>query len=293
MTLRVVSRAILLTAIAIMSAMGCRKMAGDDEAGQIGAAVGEAMSSLDESVAGETTAMLPFRRMPDELRGSLWQRAMDAVIPSAYAATCWEPAFGACSGGVRTKDFAGCTIGPATVTGTVTLTFSRALCVVVTTGDAVTRTANFSLTGLYGGSLAVTSPGGGQTLTKTDAGFNFDVGGMERILTLPSGRKLFDVATHTTAPFVVTGSSRADLTIASGSLQIDHKLANFSVTLTASNLTWTSSCNCASSGTLTGTVSGGRHDGKSASVTITACGEADVTIDGDTESVSLDRCSAM
>jgi hypothetical protein len=40
-------------------------------------------------------------------------------------------------------------------------------------------------------------------------------------------------------------------------------------------------------------VSGGKHDGKTASVTITACGEADVTIDGDTESVSLDRCTTM
>src|SRR4029450_5278475 len=135
----------------------------------IGAAVGEAMSSLDESVAGETTAMLPFRRVPDELKGSLWQRAMDNVIPSAYAATCWEPVFGACNAGVRVKDFAGCTVGPATVTGTVTLTFSRTLCLVATTGDAVTRIADFSLTGLYGGSLTVTSPGGGQTLTKTDA----------------------------------------------------------------------------------------------------------------------------
>src|SRR5262245_49098147 len=193
------SRAFLLAAMTITAAAGCRRMAGDDEAGQIGAAVGEAMSSLDESVAGETAAMLPFRSMPDELKGSLWRRAMDSVIPSAYAATCWEPVFGACNSGVRIKDFGGCTIGPATLTGTVTLTFSRALCVVATTGDAVTRTANFSLTGLYGGSLAVTSPGGGQTLTKTDTGFSFSVGGMERILTTPNGRRLFDVATHTTA----------------------------------------------------------------------------------------------
>ena len=79
----------------------------------------------------------------------------------------------------------------------------------------------------------------------------------------------------------------------SGSFVIEHKLAGYSVTLTADNLAWTSSCNCASSGTLTGTVAGGKHDGKSASVTITACGEADVTIDGDTESVSLDRCATM
>jgi hypothetical protein len=74
---------------------------------------------------------------------------------------------------------------------------------------------------------------------------------------------------------------------------VNHNLANYSVTLTASNLTWASSCNCAVSGTLTGSVSGGRRDGKSASVTITGCGEADVTIDGETDSVTLDRCGSI
>ncbi|HXT99726.1 MAG TPA: hypothetical protein VN903_01950 [Polyangia bacterium] len=274
-------------------AAGCRKK---DEAEQIGETVGEAMSSLDDSVAGESSAMLPlpFRRVPDELKGSPWQRAMDNVIPSAYAATCWEPTFSACSAsGVRTKDFGGCIIGGATLEGTVTLTFNRALCVVLTAGDAVTRTADLTLTGRYGGTLAITSPGGGQTLTKTTDGFEYTVGGMERVLTGPGGRTLFDVATRTTAPIVVTGSSRADLKIASGSLEIDHKVAGYKVTLTANNLTWTSNCNCASSGMLSGVVSGGKHDGKTASVTITGCGEADVTIDGDTESVTMDRCTTM
>jgi hypothetical protein len=296
MSLRRAPRAILLTAMMVTAAAGCRRR-GEDEADQIGASVGEAMSSLDESVAGgATTAMLPYRRMPDALkrRGPLWRRAMDEVIPSAYAATCWEPMFSACNAsGVRTKDFADCTLGAATLSGSVTLTFNQPLCVVLAAGDAVTRTADFTLTGLYGGTLEVTSPGGGQTLTRTAAGFDYTVGGMERVLTGPSGRTLFDVATRTTAPIVVTGSSRADLKVVSGSFEIDHKVAGYKVTLTADNLAWTSACNCASSGTLTGTVTGGKHDGKSASVTITSCGEADVTIDGATVSVSLDRCAPM
>ena len=79
---------------------------------------------------------------------------------------------------------------------------------------------------------------------------------MERVADRPGGRTLFDVATRTTAPIVVTGSSRADLKIVSGSFVIDHKVAGYKVTLTADNLAWTSSCNCASSGTLTGMVSG-------------------------------------
>jgi hypothetical protein len=294
MMLRWSSRLVLLTAL-IAAAAGCRKK---DEAEQIGETVGEAMSSLDESVAGESSAaLLPFRRVPDGLKGSPWQRAMDDIIPSAYAATCWERTFSACdptsAPGVRTKDFGGCMIGGATLEGTVTLTFKAPLCAIVTAGDAVTRTADFTLTGRYGGTLEITSPGGGQTLTKTADGFEYSVGGMERVLTTAGGRTLFDVATRTTAPIVVTGSSRADLKIVSGSFEIDHKIAGYKVTLTPDNLTWTSQCNCASSGTLNGTVSGGKHDGKSASVMITGCGEADVTIDGETESVSMDRCSPM
>jgi hypothetical protein len=128
---------------------------------------------------------------------------------------------------------------------------------------------------------------------RTAGGFNYSVGGMERVLTGPGGRKLFDIGTSTAAPIVVTGSSRGDLKIVSGTFVIDHKLAGYTVTLTADNLAWSSSCNCASSGTLTGSVAGGKHDGRTASVTITACGEADVTIDGDTQAVSLDRCATV
>jgi hypothetical protein len=294
---RRVSRAALAMAMAVTAAGGCRKMStGDDESGQIGNAIGDSMASLDESASGgATTAMLPlpFRRVPAELRGTPWRRAWDAVVPSAYAASCATPTFSACNAGVRTKDYGDCSLGLATLSGTATLTFTQPSCLIVADGDAVTRTADLTLTGLYGGTLQVTSPGGGQTLTKTAAGFNYSVGGMERVLTGPGGRTLVEIATSTTAPIVVTGSSRADLTIVSGTFVLDHKIAGYKVTLTADNLAWTSTCNCASSGTLTGTVSGGKHDGKTASVTITACGEADVTIDTETVTVALDRCATM
>ena len=282
--------------VATLAVAGCPRMDGDDESGQIGAAVGEAMASLDESVAGgSTTAMIPInplRRMPSQLRGPMWRRAFDNIVPSAYAASCWASAFSPCAAGVRTMDFAACTIGPSTLDGMVTLTFTRtAACALITDGDAVTRTADFTLTGPYGGTLTVTSPGGGQTVTRTAAGFNYTVGGMQRVLRGPNGRTLFDVSTRTTAPIVVTGSSRTDLVIASGAMEISHNVAGYKVNLTAQNLTWTPTCNCASSGTLTGTVTGGRFDGKSASVTITACGAADVTLGDETESVTLDRCA--
>jgi hypothetical protein len=82
--------------------------------------------------------------------------------------------------------------------------------------------------------------------------------------------------------------------ITGGTLVVQHNLANYSVSLTPDNLTWTPTCNCPSSGSLTGTVtSTGPDDGKSATVTLTGCGTADVAINGETESVTLDRCGAI
>jgi hypothetical protein len=286
--------------IAVGGGAGCRKRGGpDDYSNQIGSAMGEVMASLDESVAGGSeTAMLPrlppVLRAPDELKGPLWRRALDEIIPSAYAASCWPSTFSACNAGVRTRDFADCNIGQATLSGSVTLTFTRtAACVLLTDQDAVTRTADFTLTGLYGGTLAVTSPGGGQTVTRTTNGFQYSVGGMQRVLTGPGGRTWFDVRTRTTAPIVVTGGTRTDLVIASGMLEVDHHVAGYTVTLAPSNLTWNASCNCAVSGSLTGTVAGGPFDGEATTVTMTGCGHADVTIGDETESITLDRCGAI
>jgi hypothetical protein len=153
--------------------------------------------------------------------------------------------------------------------------------------------ADLTVTGLYGGSLVVSSPGGGQMLTKTATGFEYSVPGMERVLTGAGGHMLFDVSTKTTAPIEITGSSRADLVIVSGTLEVTHHLAGYTVDLTPNNLTWNGTCNCAVSGSLSGTVTGGKHDGKMATVMITGCGEADVTIDGQTTPITLDRCTTI
>jgi len=278
---------------------GCRRRAvpGDDT-DQIGAAVGEVMASLDESTQGTTTTALlpavPILRLPEPLRGPAWRRALDAAFPSAYAASCWTSGFGACADGVRTKTFDACSLGPATLDGAVTLTFTRtAVCAMVTDGDAVTRTAELTLTGPYGGTLAISSPGGGQTLTRTATGFLYSVGGMQRILTTAGGKKVWDTSTRTTTPLVITGNARTDLVIASGTLVVKHNIAGYEVALTPSNLTWTAGCNCATAGSLTGTITGGRLNGKSATVELTGCGEAEVTIDDDVAMVTLDRCAAL
>jgi hypothetical protein len=288
------SKLAIALAITTAAGLGCRNKALDDQ-DQIGAAAGEAMASLDESVDGRAAAaMLQIFQLPDQLKVPRWRRAVGWLKPTAYAASCWSSAFSACDTGVRSRQFGDCTLGLATLDGSVTLTFSRtALCTVVTAGDSVTRTADFTLTGPYGGTLQVTSPDGGQMLTKTAAGFEYAVAGMRRVLTTAAGRTLFDVSTRTTAPLVVTGSSRADLEIVSGTLEVSHNLAGYKVALTADHLAWASSCNCAVSGRLTGTVEGGKLSGKSAAVELTGCGQAEVTVNGESDSVTLDRCASQ
>lgn len=277
----------LTIAVVLAAGGGCRRMNLDDPE-QVGAAAGEAMAALDESLDGR--AVTAFR-LPAQLRGPLWRRAVEST---AYAGSCFPSTFSACVAGVRTRHYDACTLGPSTLGGDVTLTFTQTQkCALATAGDAVTRTADFTLTGPYGGTLTVSSPGGGQTLTKTAGGFEYSVQGMKRVLEGPGGRTLFDVSTRTTAPFVVTGSSRADLKIESGTLEVSHNLAGYKVSLMAEDLAWSATCNCAVSGKLTGIVQGGKASGKSASVVITSCGHADITIDDDTDSVVLDRCAGI
>ncbi len=265
---RLNTRVLGTAALVALAGFGCRRGVGDQ--GQIGASVGELMASADESASNTSTA---------------------AAVAASGTAPCYPFTFSACSAGVRTETFSSCTFGKAVVDGAVTLTFSdTANCAMAATGDSVNRSADFTVTGPYGGTLTVNSPGGGQTLTRTASGFDFAVPGMERLLLGPRGATLFDITTETTTPLSITGSSRSDFTIASGALLVTHHVAGYSVALTPDNLAWSPSCNCAVSGKLTGRVIGGPENGNSATVTITGCGTADVDIDGDSESVTMDRC---
>ena len=266
------TRMLATAALVVLGAIGCGRRGVDDQ-GQIGASVGELLASADESANNTSTA---------------------PAVAASGAAPCYPFTFSTCSAGVRNETFSSCTVGKAVVDGSVTLTFSdKTNCGLATAGDSVNRSADFTVTGPYGGTLTVNSPGGGQTLTRTTNGFDFAVPGMERLLLGPRGATLFDISTETTTPLSITGSSRSDFTIVSGSLLVTHHVAGYAVTLTPDNLTWSPSCNCAVSGKLTGKVNGGPEDGKSATVTITGCGTADVDIDGDSESVTLDRCAAI
>jgi len=282
----------ILAGVVVALGLGACGLASDD-AEELGHTAGDVMASLDETGTGGGFAwnVAPLDR-PGFDR-SATDLALDLLLPSAHAATCWGQAFSACTASVRTKDFGGCTLGRSTLTGTVTLTFSEPTCLLLRSGAAVTRTADFTLTGPRDATITVSSPGGGQKVTRTQDGYTYTVLGMERVGKDAKGKTLFDIATRTTEDLVVVGLTRGERELKSGKLVVEHKVAGYSTTLQPEGLKWNGSCNCPVSGKLTGSIAGGKHDGKSASIEFTSCGSGNVTLDGEVTPVAFDRCSAL
>jgi hypothetical protein len=255
-------------------------------------ATGDAMANLDEASIGSSLALqeLPIRQTPDFLKPSLKRRVWDALFPSAYADSCWTEPFTACASGGETRTFSGCNIGLDTIDGTVTLAFSDPSCSMLAATDSVTRTGDFTVTGFEGGTLTVTSPGGGQELTN-NGNLAYQVLGMERVATGPDGKELFDISSSTTSDLGVTGLTRATRVVNGGTLVIQHNLLNYSAALSPQHLAWSTTCNCPVSGSWTGTLSGSRTG--SYTLEITGCGTAALTVGDASESIILDRCGAL
>ncbi|MFN0063683.1 MAG: hypothetical protein ACKVPX_14345 [Myxococcaceae bacterium] len=283
---------IRLASIFILAgAAGCSDPVTDT--GEVAQSAGEALASLDEVTSGGGFAhLLPMYRAPAHLSPSIWERATDLFVAPAYGAACSTVTFDACSSGERLKTWGGCTIGRATLTGTVRLQFSRNLCQVITNGDTVTRRPDFTIAGTRGATLTVSTSGtgGGQVLTKTATGYSFSVSGLDRAATRPDGGELFHIQTETTSPLTITGTSRANRVINGGTLRITHHIADFMTDLTPSNVTWTAGCNCPTSGMFSGTLSGSRTG--TFTIEFTGCGTATVTTGSASETVELDRCFA-
>lgn len=258
--------------------------------------VGDVMASVDESGgdANGTMAHLENQQRFIALReekitglflADLW--TLLKPFPSAQAAACKNTTFNACSSSQKVRDLNDCTIGSAVFTGDVTLSFSDAGCVVDSDGDFVRRAPNFTVSGRRGATLTVSKTGtNGQTITRTAPGvFTFANDGIRRVFSL-SGNSLFDYTTTTTSNINVTGTTRANRVMDGGSLRVTNNLTSTTCDYAPSNVTWSSSCNCASSGSWSGTCS----DGKNSSISITGCGSATIVIGEQSENLTFDRC---
>lgn len=258
--------------------------------------VGDVMASVDES-GGTTNGTMAFmegqRRFmaakEKQLPRNYAQDVFDLFTPikSAQAVGCKDTAYSSCSSGTKIRDLNGCTIGSAVFTGTVTLNFSQSACTLSSQNDTVERDPDFTVTGRREATLSVSKTGTyGQRITRgAGSNFTFENDGVRRVFTA-GGVDLFDFTTRTTSAIAITGTSRADRVMNGGTLRVTNNNTSVTCDYSPSNVAWSSTCNCASSGSWTGSCS----DGKTSNLTITGCGTATFTIDDSSENLSFDRC---
>jgi hypothetical protein len=295
------SLAISAIVFSMALATGCNKKdeetstPADSQAQQIG----DAMASIDDSGGSDggyvfiNNEKKTFARL---LPQSEVQRSVASLIlPEARAAACSLTAtFGACSANQIVRNFQGCSIGTATLTGTVTFSFDDGtvnnVCTNGFDGDTITRVPAFVLTGARGGTFTVSKVGSiGQRLTRTSAGvFAFSNDGIRRVLAY-NGTELANYTTSTTSNITITGATRNGRVANGGALRVLNNRTSTSCDFAPSNVTWSSTCNCAVSGTWTATCS----SGSSASFAISGCGTGTLTVGTSSETVTLDQCSSI
>ncbi|MBX9768550.1 MAG: hypothetical protein K2X47_14850 [Bdellovibrionales bacterium] len=274
--------------------------------------IGDVMASIDESSGSSSTGsyatvdlqstdrmfarVLPSSRM--NVLEDAFQDLKESLIPKAEAAACGLSTFSSCASNVITRTFGGCTIGSATLDGTVTLTWNdlavNSTCQMTASSHSISRSPNFTITGRRGGTLTVSKTGtNGQVITRgaTSSDYSFTNDGIKRVIVY-QGSTLFDFTTETTAALTITGATRNGrvLTSAGGAgLKVTNNLNSVSCTYTPTSVTWSSTCTCAVSGSWASTCS----DGKSSNLTITGCGTADFTMGTASESLYFDRCYSL
>jgi hypothetical protein len=287
-----------LSLLLLFSALvcSCSQAGGGDPEDEVAQAVGDTMASMDEAggslgtyamvdelSAGRRTFARRFGESP-----SLAER----LFPSAHATDCvTSPGFSGCTNNVVTRTFGGCTVLGATFTGTVTFTWSDAAvdgtCSMALAGHSVARAPNFTIAGRRGTFTASTVGTNGQVITKgAGSSFSFTNDGVRRVLTDQFGGTVTDFTSETTAAMTISGASRANRVLDGGTLRVTNNLTTVSCDFTPTDVTWTASCNCATSGAWTATCT----EGKSATVTITGCGTGNLEYGGDTAAVTFDRC---
>ncbi len=258
------------------------------------------MASMDESGGTTNGAVTSFEIQSYQKafarlsngENSKSEKIFSALFPTAEAAACNTVAFGTCSANQKVKDVTGCTTaGGGTMAGNITLAFSGSgagSCTIPLATDAVSRTPNYTLTGLRGATFSVSASSTGQTFTRTGATtFTFENSGIRRTFVTPKGTTLLDVTSSTGSPISVTGNNRNSRTMSGGSLIVVNNLTSVTCTLTPNSVSWTSTCNCPTAGDWSGTCS----DSATFSVAFgSTCGETTVTKDGVASTVTMDRC---
>lgn len=303
----------ILVLLCVTLAFGCRKST-DNASAEIeetAQQIGDVMASIDESSGSsngniasiQNSIQKTFERYaPEEIPHP--SMVASVIIPKAEAASCstvgasgttYETC-GQTAANTIKKTFNNCSIGTASLSGDVTLTWAAGgtPCAIDAPTEKVERKPNFVLTGRRGATLAVTTPGpNGQVIEYTSGAgasrvFSFTNGGIKRKFTA-GANTLFDNTTTTNSAITITGSDRTNRVVSGGSLRVANNLTSITCDYVPTNVTWAgTTCNCPTSGSWSGTCS----DGKTTTLNITGCGTATYSEGSDTVSVVFDRCGS-
>jgi hypothetical protein len=285
-----------ISLLALLALVSCAEEENAVDIEETAQQIGDVMASVDESGGTTNGTMVMIeshkRMMAAREKGAKsfsFLRSL-GLLPSAQAVACKDTTFTNCASSQKVRDLGGCTIGAATFMGDITLQFSNNMCVVNSSGDSVDRNPDFTVSGIRGANLTVAKTGTyGQRITRVSSGnFTFANDGIRRLFTL-AGQTLFDYTTRTTTAINITGTTRSDRVMNGGQLRVTNNVSGVYCNYTPSNVTWTSTCNCATSGTWAGTCS----DGKGSSITVTGCGTGTIVVGEDSEGLSFDRCYSL
>lgn len=281
--------------------LGCR---GKDETtdfavetgSELAQQVSDVMSGVDES-AGSTGSYAMMNDVSEVkyFASRIPVNFLDKVFTGskAFAQSCFGFGFSTCSGSQIVRDFASCTVGQVTFTGTVTLGFSNNLCRLDNVNDTVSRNPNYTMTHSSGYSLSVAKVNTtGQLLTLASGTgsnkvFSLANDGVRRTL-VRDGKTLYDVTTLITSAISVTGSSRSNRILNGGTVRLQNNLTSEQCDIVPAAVTWTAGCTCATSGVWEGTC----QQKGSYKLTIKSCGTAHLEFDGVAKDITLSRCSS-
>lgn len=302
---------ILTSAIFLSS---CRSVDGETETtvstnSEMAQQLGDVMSSIDEASgsAGSFAWMNQIQSAEKSMiafaseEKSSKVKFIDYILPKAIASSCFGSGFSACTANTITRDFNDCTLGAATLSGSVALTFSgptQATCKLSASSDQVTRNPNFTIS-TSGASVSVTkTTANGEVLTYVSGtGINkvlsLSNDGIRRVITSGS-TTLYDVTTSTlnslsdSTPITVTGSDRSNRVLSGGTLRLQNNLgAGERCHISPSAVTWSGgTCTCATSGTWSGTC----ETQGAFTLSLTGCGTGNLTVGTETAAVTFTRC---
>lgn len=288
---------LVIGSIFLITGCGSQEETTVDISSELANQVGDFMASADESYGSTGSAFNVEQSLNRELLflekispTPLSQQISQKLIPFANAASCFGQGFN-CAAGVNTRNFNGCTVGAATFTGSVAISWiTSAACMEVGGANTVRRSPNFSVsksgatvsvykTGTNGQEMTWTNPTSPKTVTVTSDGI--------RRTATADGSTVYDVSTSTVGAISISGTSRVGRRITSGTLRFTNHLNGEVCDVTPSNVVWSSNCTCATAGTWSGncTING------AFSVTVSSCGAGSVTYNGQSRSVTFDRCA--